>query len=711
MAVLDKPKRLNKELGLFDVYAISTGAMFSSGFFLLPGLAAAQSGPSVILAYLIAGVLIIPAMVSMAELSTAMPRAGGAYYFLDRSLGPLVGTVGGIGTFIALALKSAFALVGMGAYLAIFVELPIKPLAVALTLAFLVVNVIGAKETSALQRMLVIILVGVLSFFVIQGLFEIFEIGVGTIAQTQLTPFMPFGVEGLFATVGFVFVSYAGLTKVASVAEEVRDPDRNLPLGMGLSLLTATFIYVVGVYIMVAVLDADELRADLTPVATAGETFFDWLPAPFGLLLIVVAAIAAFASTGNAGLMSASRYPLAMARDRLVPDRFTKLGRFGTPTSSIILTAGLMILCILALDVAGIAKLASAFQLIIFMLVNLAVIVMRESHIASYVPGFKSPLYPWMQVVGVVAPVFLIAMMGWMAILFTVGVAVLSLAWYFHYARERVSRDGAIYHWFERLGHHRYEGLDPELRSILKEKGPRAEDLFEELVARAGVVDLEDGADYPDVVERVAPLFSECLPMDPAAIKRSFIDGTATGMTPVAPGIALPHILVDRIDRPELVLVRSRDGIPVEAHPSAGPDGEHRAYAFFFLASPKGDPGLHLRMLAQIAGRADEEDFVSDWLRAADASELKQVVVHDKHFMRIHVETGGPAEAMIGRSLREASIPSNCLVAVVARGARSIIPSGDTVLQDGDVLTVIGEEDAIEAARRTYAPSEFSERR
>ena len=312
-----KPDRLKKELGLFDVYAISTGAMFSSGFFLLPGLAAAKAGPSVVLAYLLAGVLILPAMFSKAELSTAMPRAGGTYYFLDRSLGPLVGTVGGLGTYLALTLKSAFALVGMGAYLAFFIELPIKPLAIALTVAFMALNIFGAKETTGLQRVLVIVLLTVLAFFVAQGLFEVAGLGVRNIAETQLTPFMPFGTDGLFATVGFVFVSYAGLTKVASVAEEVQKPDRNIPLGMALSLATATAIYVVGVFIMVAVLNPDELRSDLTPVATASEAFFDWLPSPLGLVLIVTAAIAAFASTGNAGLMSASRYPLAMARDRL----------------------------------------------------------------------------------------------------------------------------------------------------------------------------------------------------------------------------------------------------------------------------------------------------------------------------------------------------------------------------------------------------------
>ncbi|MEQ3745510.1 MAG: amino acid permease [Henriciella sp.] len=99
-------KKLKKNLTLFDVYAISTGAMFSSGFFLLPGIAAGYTGDSVYFAYLVAGFLILPAMFCMAELSTAMPKAGGTYYFLDRALGPLFGTIGGLGSWVAVIFKA-----------------------------------------------------------------------------------------------------------------------------------------------------------------------------------------------------------------------------------------------------------------------------------------------------------------------------------------------------------------------------------------------------------------------------------------------------------------------------------------------------------------------------------------------------------------------------------------------------------------------------
>ena len=106
---------LKKDLGLVDVFAIAAGAMISSGLFVLPGIAFQKAGPAMILSYVLAGLLVIPAMLSKAELATAMPKAGGSYFFVERSLGPLLGTVAGLLSWFSLALKAAFALVGIGA--------------------------------------------------------------------------------------------------------------------------------------------------------------------------------------------------------------------------------------------------------------------------------------------------------------------------------------------------------------------------------------------------------------------------------------------------------------------------------------------------------------------------------------------------------------------------------------------------------------------
>jgi basic amino acid/polyamine antiporter, APA family len=697
-------KKLEKSLKLFDVYSISTGAMFSSGFFLLPGLAAAEAGPSAILAYLVAGILIMPSMLSMAELSTAMPKSGGTYYFLDRSLGPLAGTVGGLGTWLALVFKSAFALIGMGAYLAIFFEVPIKPLAAALTVAFAVINVVGAKESSGLQRILVTILVGVLVFFAVQGVYTVIQ---GDPAQVEgtLTPFFEFGAQGFLATIGLVFVSYAGLTKAASVAEEVQNPDRNLPLGMFLSLLTATALYVIGVYIMVSVLDAEALRKDLTPVATAGEVFLTWLPYDGGLILVVIAAIAAFASTGNAGIMSASRFPLAMARDRLLPESFAKLSRFKTPTRGVVVTAGLMLLVIFGLSEEGVAKLASAFQLLIFGLVNFAVIIMRESQIPSYAPGYRSPLYPWMQIIGIVIAFFLITEMGAVAIFFTGGIVLVGIGWYFYYARN-VKREGAIFHLFARLGKFRYEGLDTELQGILEDKGATDDVEFERLVARAEILQFDEPTDYASVVEKATERLSERVGISAETLRHDFLEGTQHSATSVSHGAALPYVRAKGAQSQAMVMVHCQSGICVDIDPITGEDGSEPVYAIFFLVTPEDDQSAHLRTLAILASRTDDEDFLVEWRSANDEQEIKESLLHHERYLTLQLLSGTNTDVFIGKEVREVNVPAGNLVALIRRRGDIIIPNGSTTFNEGDKVTIIGDPNGIKRLYELYRQGE-----
>ncbi|MEM1354892.1 MAG: amino acid permease [Planctomycetota bacterium] len=712
--------RLKKELGLFDVYVISTGAMFSSGFFLLPGLATAYAGPSTVLAYLLAGVLMIPAMLSMAELSTALPRAGGTYYFIDRSMGPMFGTIGGLGTWLALALKSGFALLGMGAYLAItpYVQdlMPgseaatlwvIKGLAVLLTLVFMAVNLFGAKETTRLQGVLVITLLGVLVLFLVQGLWHIFAEQSARDLSGRYKPFLhpENGWRGLASTIGLVFVSYAGLTKVASVSEEVKKPERNLPLGMFLSLITATATYVVGVFIMVAVLSPASLRRDLTPVASAADVFFDWLPGVTGLLLIVIAALAAFASTGNAGILAASRYPYAMARDKLVSPRFGEISKFGTPTWGILVTSGLMIFFILVLSAEGVAKLASAFNLLVFGIINISVIILRESRIASYDPGFRSPLYPWMQIAGLVISGILIIEMGEMAILFSFGVVAVGLLWYFYRARKHVTRDGAVYHWFSRLGERRHDPLDAEFRQILKEKGARDSDPFDTLVAEAPVISMDGGQPMSSIMDRVAAALEARVGLSVDEIKQRFDESAQHGNAPVASGAMLPHFRDTHIQTAYLAIVRVPEGIaaqlgePVEADATSDCP---TVYALFFLVSPEADPGMHLRVLAHIAGRVEQADFLDAWKHAQHEQELKEILLRDERYFGLTAAPQTPTAPLIGKALSQLDLPADTLIALMHRRGMSITPRGSTVIEAGDRLTIIGQPQGITKLRERY---------
>jgi amino acid transporter/mannitol/fructose-specific phosphotransferase system IIA component (Ntr-type) len=683
--------RLKKDLTLFDVYVVSAGAMIGSGFFLLPGVAAVYSGPAVVLAYALSGVMILPAMLSQAELATAMPRAGGAYYYLDRTLGPLMGTIGGVGTWLALILKAGFALLGMGAYIGLVAHLPMLPTAIAFTVAFTLLNVAGARQSAGLLRWLVIAFLFIVAFFVVHGLADV-AIGAHGPIREQFTPLTQGGIDGLLATVGLVFVSYIGLTNVASLAEEVRDPERNIPLGMMLALLTVTGLYVVGVFIMVSVLGIDRLAGSYTPVADAAAALSPWLPAGVGVLLMVGAAIVAFTSMSNAGILAASRYPLAMSRDRLFPDLFSKTGRKGTPAASVLLTGGLLVLFLLTLEVEDVAKLASSLQLLLFGLINVAVIVMRESRIESYDPGFRSPLYPWTQLVGIFVPVVLVAEMGWLSVLFTAGVTGLCFGWYTYYAKPRIARDGAIYHVFERLGRRRYAGLDRELRDLMKEKGLRAEDPFDEVVARASVLDYKETVSLEGVIERASQLLERRLPVTTAALVNGFGRGMLGGATPVAYGAALLHARFADIDVSAMVLVRCMDGIriDVEDEDLARQAADVPIQAVFFLVSGETDPGRHLRILAQLAGRVEDESFMREWLEGRHEQELKETLLRDDRFLSLKLRPDTKTEPLIGHALNELQLPPGCLVALIRRYGEMIVPQGRTVLRDGDRLTIIG---------------------
>ncbi len=687
--------KLKKNLNLFDVYAMSTGAMFSSGLFLLPGIAAGYTGDSVYLAYLLAGFLILPAMYCMAELSTAMPKAGGTYYFLDRAMGPLMGTIGGLGSWVAVVFKSAFALVGMGAYLGIYLDLPFTLLAIILTIAFGAINIFGAKETTLLQRILVAALVVILVAFIIFGLSQ--ANGASTFfPNAEKGPFFAKGLVGFVSTIGLVFVSYAGLTKVASVAEEVENPDVNIPLGMTLSLITATVIYTLGTLILINTLEAAELKQSLTPVADAGRVFLDWVPMDLGVILIVVAAIAAFASTGNAGIMSASRYPYAMAKDKLIPDTLSELGRYGTPTKSVILTVIAMIAVLLIFNVEGVAKLASAFQLLLFGLICIAVIVMRESRIDSYKPGFKAPFYPWLQIAGIMIAFWLIIEMGILAIAFTGMVVIGCVLWYQFYASGNLERRGAIFHIHQRLGQQKYEGLERELMTIIHDRTQAQNLSYEGVVARSAILDLRYGKYDSDHLNE---LLGEAAKNRFAADDGEDLDFDeifrhSWRHRPIGPGVYLALKTEPAVPNPELIVCR------FGPQAKLGIDTVDDAHTLLFLVSPKKPIGLDLRIAGHLAEVVQSDNFLDRWLKAKDEKSLNEILMRDDHFYHGPVEAVPFLKGQIGKPVGELELPASCLLAMIERDRELIIAKPDVILKAGDDIAIIGEPEDIAALQK-----------
>ena len=396
---------LKKELGLLSVFSIAAGAMISSGLFILPGLAYFKSGPAVILAYLLAGILVLPSMFSKAELATAMPKSGGAYFFVNRSMGAGFGTIAGISAWFSLAFKSAFALVGIGAFASIIYPeitiFQIKLVAVVFCILFTIINLRSTKHAGTLQSFMVMGLLALLLYYVVKG--------IPHVDNRHFDVFMKSDLKTLFMTSGLIFVSYGGLTKIASVAEEVKNPSRNIPLGMISAFTIVTIAYVLVVFVTVGVL-GDKLLSpaprlySLTPISD-GAAVFAGKP---GMYLLSIAALLAFFSTANAGIMASSRNPLAMSQDKLLPSFFGKVSKKQqTPVNSILFTSVFMMLVIF-LPLETLIKTASTMKILLFIFVNISVIIMRESGIQNYRPKFKSPLYPWSQIFAVVAYIFLI---------------------------------------------------------------------------------------------------------------------------------------------------------------------------------------------------------------------------------------------------------------------------------------------------------------
>ena len=678
--------QLTRSLGLRHVFALSTGAMLSSGLFLLPGLAAAKAGPAAVLAYLLAGCLAVPAMLSVSELATALPKAGGAYYFLERALGPAVGTVAGLGTWLSLVLKDAFAMVGMSAYLVLILDVDSTTLALVLISLFTLVNVVGSKASASMQLGLVVLVLSVMAWFVVQGLWETVDRGVD---GSNLDPFFTHGGSGLVAVIGLVFVSYGGLTKVASAAEEVEDPSRRIPQGMALSLVTATALYTLGVLVTVAVVPAEVLHGDLAPIHTAAEAVMPKV----GAWLVVVAALAAFASAVNAGILAAARYPMAMARDGLLPVWMGGLGRFGTPVFGVVSTGVAIALVVLVFDAEAIAKLASAFVLLTLGLVNLAVLVLRASEIKSYAPSFWSPLYPWTQLVGIGISGYLISRLGSAALVFVGVVTAVGWAWHHLYATPRTERAGAIRHVFRRWGREADDSLEREISAAMAGHGLRDRDDYAGLIARAVVLSIPEGAGIGEAAARASTVLSERIGLPTERVTEGFLETGSLWIQPSSDHpTATPVALFEVLDVDQLVIVRASSGIHIPA--AWGGSGE-RVNALFFLAGTTAEPGRALRLAGELAG------FLHTGARmcgqAATEDEVKTALLPGRAVRQYALLPEGLDAGLIGRRIGDLGVPEEAEVAAVIRFGVVLDLDPDLVLEADDQVTVVGPEESMPA--------------
>ena len=610
-----REQTLSKELGLIGVFSIAAGAMISSGLFILPGIAFAIAGPSIIIAYVLASLLCVPVLVAKIELVTAMPRSGAAYFHTGRSLGLLAGTVAGFCNWAALSLKTTFAMVGLGA-LAVFVypqggAYVLKAGAVASCILFLMVNLVGTREAGRLQNLLVFFLLGILCTYC--------ALGVTEIQGERYMDFVPQGWIAMLLTVGMIFVAFGGLTAAVDVAEEVRNPARNLTLGMLAAFLGVSLLYIFAVFVTVGLVPPEELAGSLTPIAEgAYKAVGGW-----GRVGISIAAFAAFATTANGGLLSASRSPMAMSLDGLLPRSLARTHkRFGTPHIALIVTSAFIIAVILFLSIENLVKFASSMMLLIFIFDNVSLIIMRQSKLQNYRPTFHAPLYPWLQFIAIVLYGMLILEMGAVVLSLTFGLITFSMIWYLIYVEAHIGYESAFIHLTRRMVASSLvrAGLEDELRQLTLERDDVTLDRFDMLVHQCPVLDLKESISAKESFRKIAEILAERLKMEEEELYQLFLKREMESTTMIKPGLAIPHIIVEGTGIFELVLVRCIPGIVFsELSPPVT--------AAFVLVGSLDERNFHLRALMNIAYIIEEEHFKSKWETAPDDQILRDLVL------------------------------------------------------------------------------------
>ncbi|MCG8458000.1 MAG: PTS sugar transporter subunit IIA, partial [Holophagales bacterium] len=243
-----------------------------------------------------------------------------------------------------------------------------------------------------------------------------------------------------------------------------------------------------------------------------------------------------------------------------------------------------------------------------------------------------------------------------------------------------------------------------ELRGILKEKGLRDEDPFDEIVARGSVIDLAGDIGFDELTEKASTLLAAQTGLDADLLAEELLQGTRIGATPVSQGVALPHVRSPNLSRAEMVIVRSKKGVEIVPDlpgPGSPPDADgRRAHAIFFLVSPKEDPAQHLRILAQLADHVEQDHFTEQWFAARDDHDLKEILLRDENFLTFTLGRDGKGKELIGKAVKDIDLPADALLAIVRRRGETLVPKGGTVLEKDDHLTIIGTQEAIQQLDR-----------
>ncbi|MCP5098151.1 MAG: amino acid permease [Chloroflexi bacterium] len=455
---------LSRTLGLLDITMIGVGAMIGAGIFVLTGIAAGEAGPALVLAFVLNGIVTTFTALSYAELGSAFPEAGGGYLWVKQGMGGTQGFLAGWMSWFAHAVACSLYGLGFGRFAVELISLgypEVHDNANILTLVFMVIivvlfsyiNVRGASETGLIGNVVTIAKIIILAIFIVVGIRAM-------MLQPDLNVFtdnfLPHGLGGVFVAMGLTFIAFEGYEIIAQSGEEVKDPMRNIPRAIFISIIIVVIIYALVAVVAIGAVNVPggtqpvwEYLADAREVAIvrAAEQFMG----RWGGILILISGLASTMSALNATVYSSSRVSFAMGRDNNLPAIFGRIhARFHTPYWAVILSAVLIVAMASALPIDEVAKAADVMFLFMFAQVNITLMTLRRRR-PDLERGYLVPFFPWPAVIGIISnmalALFLAFETGRVGIITVVWIAIgMMLYWGYFKNKERLESPKEVLH-------------------------------------------------------------------------------------------------------------------------------------------------------------------------------------------------------------------------------------------------------------------------
>jgi len=415
---------LRRKLGLWDAVSIGLGAIIGAGIFVLIGIASGMAGPAVIFSVIISGVSATFTALSFAMLGAAFPRAGGVYEYGHELLSPPLGFVLGWTWIFGNIVMGATASLGFGYYLAsLYSAIPFKIGAIMLVFIVVLLNIAGIKQAAIVNNLIVVAKIGVLLLFILVGL--------PRIQLSKFEEFFPNGIIPVFQAAGLFYFAYIGFPRISTVAEEIKDPEKNIPRAIMLALSISTAIYLLTSVTALGLVGYEALSGSPTPIGDAAKIL--------GLSGIVeVGAFLAIFSVVLTSVMGQSRIFFAMARNGEVPQVLSRVhGKLETPIYSILLSGAIMAILVLTVDISSLASLGSFCILFTHVFANCSALRLYNSPIRKNV---KAYLQPFSSIIGLSMSILLLFSLGATIIAWGFMVCITGLLWYFVYKKLSVGK-------------------------------------------------------------------------------------------------------------------------------------------------------------------------------------------------------------------------------------------------------------------------------